>query len=221
MELRFIDAKDADSIPYQKVGAWDHLSQKERERKERERNVAEAMNGTKTQLREEMMESISQRLAEFKKKTDSRMPGDDKPPPLGLVAVPPPPIGLIPRPPALGVIPPPLVPPPGQVPAPLYQPPTVPPPIQNTPTPVSIPKATPLDFGKKSSFGIKMALAPKPNILEPKAAAKVVEAPKKAKLQAVFNPDSSSDEDEEIPVEARYEVKTFQVKLFTEKWHGS
>ena len=46
----------------QKVGAWDHLSQKERERKERERNVAEAMNGTKTQLREEMMESISQRL---------------------------------------------------------------------------------------------------------------------------------------------------------------
>ena len=64
---------------YQKVGAWDHLTQKERERKERERNVAEAMNGTKTQaeatknqLREDMMESISQRLAEFKKKTDSR-----------------------------------------------------------------------------------------------------------------------------------------------------
>ena len=213
---------------YQKVGAWDHLTQKERERKERERNVAEAMNGTKTQaeatknqLREDMMESISQRLAEFKKKTDSRMPGDEKPPPLGLVAVPPPPIGLIPRPPALGVIPPPLVPPPGQVPAPLYQPPSAPPPMQNPPAPVSISKATPLDFGKKSSFGIKMALAPKPNILEPKVAAKVVEAPKKAKLQAVFNPDSSSDEDEEIPVEARYEVKTFQVKLFTEKWHGS
>jgi len=193
------------------VGAWDHLTQKERERKERERNVAEAMNGTKTQLREEMMESISQRLAEFKKKTDSRMPGDEKPPPLGLVAVPPPPIGLIPRPPALGVIPPPLVPPPGQVPAPLYQPPTAPPPSMQNPTaPVSaptLPKATPLDFGKKSSFGIKMALAPKPNILEPKVAAKVVEAPKKAKLQAVFNPDSSSDDEEEIPVEARMRMK--------------
>ena len=50
-----------------------------------------------------------------------------------------------------------------------------------------------------------MALAPKHNILEPKVSAKAVEAPK-AKLQAVFNPDSSSDEDEEIPVEARYEV---------------
>jgi len=196
------------------VGAWDHLTQKERERKERERNVAEAMNGTKTQaeatknqLREDMMESISQRLAEFKKKTDSRMPGDEKPPPLGLVAVPPPPIGLIPRPPALGVIPPPLVPPPGQVPAHSYQLPTVPPPMQNPAAPVSFPKATPLDFGKKSSFGIKMALAPKPNIFEPKVAAKVVEAPKKAKLQAVFNPDSSSDEDEEIPVEARMRMK--------------
>ena len=167
-----------------------------------------------------MMESISQRLAEFKKKTDSRMPGDDRPPPLGLVAVPPPPIGLIPRPPALGVIPPPLVPPPGQVPAPLYQPPTAPPPLHTPPATVSAPKVTPFNQGKKSNFGIKMALAPKHNILEPKVSAKAVEAPK-AKLQAVFNPDSSSDEDEEIPVEARYEVKTFQVKLFTEKWHGS
>ena len=213
------------------MGAWDQLTQKERERKERERNVAEAMNGTQTQQRiqeekrrEEMMESVSQRLAEFKKKTDARMPGDEKPPPLGLVAVPPPPVGLLPRPPALGVIPPPLVPPPGQVPAPLYQAPSVPnippPPMASIPPPVNIPKATPLVLGKKSSFGIKMALAPKPNIFEPKAAAKEVETPK-AKLKAVFNPDESSDEDEEIPTEARYEVKTFQVKLFTEKWHGS
>jgi len=199
------------------VGAWDHLTQKERERKERERNVAEAMNGTQTQQRleeekrrEEMMESVSQRLAEFKKKTDARMPGDEKPPPLGLVAVPPPPVGLLPRPPALGVIPPPLVPPPGQVPAPLYQPPSVPnippPPMASIPPPVNIPKATPLVLGKKSSFGIKMALAPKPNIFEPKAAAKEVETPK-AKLKAVFNPDESSDEDDEIPTEARMRMK--------------
>ena len=92
--------------------------------------------------------------------------------------------------------------------------------MASIPPPVNIPKATPLVLGKKSSFGIKMALAPKPNIFEPKAAAKEVETPK-AKLMAVFNPDESSDEDEEIPTEARYEVKTFQVKLFTEKWHGS
>jgi len=204
-----------------KVGAWDQLTQREKERKEREKVVKEAMNGTKTQLREEMMESISLRLAEFKKKTDERsgVEVEERPPPLGLVGVPPPPLalGLPPRPPlGWGGAPPPLVPPPGLRPPPMLVPPS---PVV-APSPPSPPKPTPLDLNKKSNFGIKMALASKSSGLEARPAPKGAwdpsgtwdpnRTPKKAPKTAAAAPqvfgEDSGDSDEEIPSEARYVI---------------
>ena len=183
-----------------KVGAWDEHRNREKERQDRQKVAEKALNGTKTQLREEMMESISQRLAEFKKKSSSPAV-EDKPPPLGLVApgLVPPPLGMAP-----GLLPP--RPPPGALPYQGLRPPLAPHGLApSAPALDSPPKPTPLDLGKMSSFGIKMALAPPPKAL--KAAPKAVRAGyrgQQASKPAVFDCDSES-EDEEIPTEARYE----------------
>ena len=183
------------------MGAWDEHRAREKERAEREKAAAKIMNGTKSQLRENMMESVTQRLAEFKRKSMAGvMVQEDKPPPLGLVAggLVPPPLGMVPRPPAaFPGVPPALGRPPGAPAMPQAPPIFAAPPQQDSP-----PKPTPLDLGKRSSFGIKLALAPAPS-LAPRVAPQARASLRAPGKPAVFA--EESDDEEEIPSEARYE----------------
>ena len=126
-----------------------------------------------------------------------------RPPPLGRVPVPPPPLGvttpplgLTPIPPPPRVAPPPPLPSFTSRPAPEHEhspSPSPPPSAQTTVKPTSIGKPI-----NSKNFGIKLSLS-KPPIVS----SKPKPAPKP--ISSVFNADSSDDE-EEIPAEARYDL---------------
>ena len=125
-----------------------------------------------------------------------------RPPPLGHVPPPPPSLtGLPPVPPPLGVLPP-APPPMGVLPPP---PPTLhhqaPPAREHSPSPSPPPQPKPSILSKplnNRNFGIKMSLGGGSPVVKPQKS-----APKS--VSAVFN-NESSDEDEEIPHEARYNL---------------
>ena len=126
------------------------------------------------------------------------------PPPMGASVVPPPPLGSVPPPP-FGVIPPPpmaahLPPPPPGMAANAVKPPTIPPPSS-------------FSSGNKLGNPSPAAAAKKPvaaNALKMNLGK--VNTAAKSKLATVFNADSS-DEEEEMPEEARYK------KLFVNTPH--
>ena len=127
-----------------------------------------------------------------------------QPPPLGLVPVPPP-LGVIPVAPALGVLPPAppplggarLPPPPMSLVArPSHSPSPSPPPSAKSASSIR-PTSAALPLRGSKQFGIKLSLS--------NTTAKPVKKAPKAAVSSVFNNDSSDDE-EEIPAEARYKL---------------
>ena len=125
------------------------------------------------------------------------------PPPMGASVVPPPPLGSVPPPP-FGVIPPPqmahLPPPPPAMAAATAKPPTIPPPSSfSSGNKLGNPSPAPAAKKPVAANALKMNLGK-------------VNTAAKSKLATVFNADSS-DEEEEMPEEARYK------KLFVNTPH--